>query len=127
MRKITYLCVTSLWALNAASQSVDTASPPAEEIEEVLVMGIFEDPSRIAGSAHRIDQAELESFRYTDVNRILNFVPGVYVREEDGVGLRPNIGLRGASAERSVKVMLMEDGVPLSPAPYSAPAAYFFP
>ncbi|MEM8942737.1 MAG: TonB-dependent receptor [Pseudomonadota bacterium] len=127
MRKLIRLCIALLWALNAASQSVDTASPAAEEIEEVLVMGIFEDPRRIAGSAHRIDQAELESFRYTDVNRILNFVPGVYVREEDGVGLRPNIGLRGASAERSVKVMLMEDGVPLSPAPYSAPAAYFFP
>ncbi|MEM1403041.1 MAG: TonB-dependent receptor [Pseudomonadota bacterium] len=111
----------------AQPESGDALSENANAIEEVVVHGIFDDPSRVAGSAHRLDEEALEAFRHTDINRILNFVPGVYVREEDGVGLRPNIGLRGASAERSVKVMLMEDGVPLSPAPYSAPAAYFFP
>ncbi|MEO0437877.1 MAG: TonB-dependent receptor [Pseudomonadota bacterium] len=126
------LSATMATAALAQSQNerVQVAVDPREstdQLEEVLVMGIFDDPSRVTGSAHRIDEETLESFRYSDINRILNFVPGVYAREEDGVGLRPNIGLRGASAERSVKVMLMEDGVPLSPAPYSAPAAYFFP
>ncbi|MEO0423883.1 MAG: TonB-dependent receptor [Pseudomonadota bacterium] len=85
------------------------------------------EPDRVTGSAHRVDEQALELYEYNDINRVLNFVPGVYVREEDGVGLRPNIGLRGGSADRSQKVMLMEDGVPLSPAPYSAPAAYYFP
>ncbi|MEM6775534.1 MAG: TonB-dependent receptor, partial [Pseudomonadota bacterium] len=114
-------------AVHAQNAPGDVSSDDPQRIEEVVVHGIFDDPGRVTGSAHRIDEETLESFRYTDINRVLNFVPGVYAREEDGVGLRPNIGLRGASAERSVKVMLMEDGVPLSPAPYSAPAAYFFP
>ncbi|MEL7025061.1 MAG: TonB-dependent receptor [Pseudomonadota bacterium] len=103
------------------------ATADQEDIDEIVVTGIFDEPDRVTGSAHRIDEVTLEQFQYTDVNRTLNLVPGVYAREEDGVGLRPNIGLRGGSSDRSQKVVLMEDGVLLGPAPYSAPAAYFFP
>jgi Fe(3+) dicitrate transport protein len=95
--------------------------------EDIVVVGMFDDEDRVTGSAHRVGAELLEAFRHDDLNRVLNFVPGVYVREEDGFGLRPNIGLRGGSSDRSQKVALMEDGVLFSPAPYSAPAAYFFP
>lgn len=79
------------------------------------------------GSEHVVSEAELERFEHDDIHQILATVPGVYFREEDGFGLRPNIGMRGTDPERSAKVALMEDGILIAPAPYSAPAAYYFP
>jgi Fe(3+) dicitrate transport protein len=80
-----------------------------------------------AGSAHVVRSKDLEQFKYDDPASALRTVPGVYSRGEDGMGLRPNIGIRGVNPDRSKKITLMEDGVLVSPAAYSAPAAYYFP
>lgn len=109
-------------------ESSPTPTPQAEARGTTLIItGQPVDTARIAGSAHVVGQKELEAYEHDDIHRVLQQVPGVYVRDEDGYGLRPNIGLRGANSDRSAKVSLMEDGVLLGPAPYSAPAAYYFP
>lgn len=95
---------------------------------ETVVVGQREvDVRRVSGSAQIIGREELERRELNDVHRVLQGVPGVYVREEEGFGNRPNIGLRGVSSDRSSKITLMEDGVLIAPAAYAAPQAYFFP
>ena len=102
-------------------------SGPAAELREVTVRYSPEDIFRMGGSVQTVDQEQLEKLQYDDPNAVLLQVPGVYIRQEDGFGLRPNIGLRGTNPDRSSKVTLMEDNVLFGPAPYSAPAAYYFP
>lgn len=106
---------------------LENKTPIEISFDETTIVGSQAVISRITGSAHQIDHEELERFKYDDIHRVLSQVPGVYIREEDGYGLRPNIGFRGADSNRSKKVVLMEDGVLFGPAPYSAPAAYYFP
>ncbi len=107
------------------------AKPKPQKDEDTLstisIFGTLEQRSKSTGSANAVSKEKLEEMEYDDVHQVIHQVPGAYVRDEDGFGLRPNIGLRGASSDRSAKVTLMEDGVLLAPAPYAAPAAYYFP
>ena len=83
--------------------------------------------ANIPGSVHVLRAKDLEQFKYDDPQAALRRVPGVYSRGEDGLGLRPNISIRGVNPDRSKKITVMEDGVLVAPAAYSAPAAYYFP
>ena len=96
-------------------------------LEEITIIGDAPAQKELAGSGAVIESKQLRLEVATDINQILKTVPGIYIREEEGFGLRPNIGIRGATAERSARILLLEDGVPIAPAPYAAPAAYYFP
>jgi Fe(3+) dicitrate transport protein len=66
--------------------------------------------------------------RTFDANEVLRRVPGVTVREDSGpAGMRLNIGIRGLNPDRSRQVLVLEDGLPLSLAPYGEPEMYYSP
>jgi Fe(3+) dicitrate transport protein len=82
---------------------------------------------RIPGSFDVLDLARLETSRVTTTGELLRKAPGVHVRDEEGLGLRPNVGVRGLNPTRSSRVLMLEDGIPLTYAPYGDNAAYYHP
>jgi Fe(3+) dicitrate transport protein len=100
--------------------------------EDVLVLanevtGSHERLRRLPGSVDILERATLETSRVMTTNEALRKIAGVHVRDEEGFGLRPNIGLRGLNPTRSNKVLLLEDGIPLTYAPYGDNASYYHP
>lgn len=96
-------------------------------LEEVTIIGSKEDARILPGTGSVVDNEQIQIEVARDINQLLKTVPGIYIEEEDGYGLRPNIGIRGATSERASKITLLEDGIMIAPAPYSNPAAYYFP
>lgn len=131
-RKPLFIILFSLGYSAIYSQEQQVKSDSIYQLQEVVVSSQQIPGSKFkarnrTGSAYYISPEEIRKLGYTDINRMLKAVPGVNMYEEDGFGLRPNISLRGTKAERSERISIMEDGVLAAPAPYSAPAAYYFP
>lgn len=97
--------------------------------ERVDVVGDSSLVDKIPGSAHVIGRQEMVKVKLAtdDIHQMLRRIPGVNIQEEEGYGLRPNIGMRGTGTDRNSKITMMEDGVLIAPAPYAAPAAYYSP
>ena len=103
------------------------AADDVETIESVTIIGSAEDLRKLPGSGQIVPNEDLLKAMDTDIQKILTAVPGVYMRTEEGYGLRPNISIRGTAIERSGKVTIMEDGVLVAPSPYTSSSAYYFP
>lgn len=118
---------------DAAGETVAPASPSAAtelRLPQIDVLGRALEATlmtRTPGSAAIVERAALEQARVFTTNEALRKVTGVTVRDEEGLGLRPNIGLRGLDPNRSRKVLLLEDGIPLGYAPYGDNASYYHP
>lgn len=117
--------VSGVWAqATAPSPGTDAG---IEREPNVVVIGQRPNLLTIPGSGAAIDGADLDKSRPLTINDALRQAPGVFPRDEEGLGLRPNIGIRGLNPTRSTKVLLLEDGIPLAFAPYGDNATYFHP
>jgi Fe(3+) dicitrate transport protein len=118
-----------LSATPALAQDRGRSAEPVLQIAEadIVVIGERRNLLTIPGSGATIEAEDLEQARVFTVNEAMRQTPGIYPRDEEGLGLRPNIGVRGLSPTRSSEVLLLEDGLPLTYGPYGDNATYSHP
>jgi Fe(3+) dicitrate transport protein len=111
---------------------VDLTLTVAHISEQVVVNSgsIIGNPDilpHIPGAVNVITARDLASSSVFTLNEAVRKIAGINARDEEGFGLRPNIGIRGLNPTRSSKVLLLEDGLPLAYAPYGDNASYYHP
>ena len=99
-----------------------------KEISQVQIFGSKADAMRnLPGAATLITPLQIKQIQPVSANEVLRKAPGVHAVDEEGLGLRPNIGIRGLDPDRSRYVLVLEDGVPVSLSPYGEPEMYYSP
>lgn len=83
--------------------------------------------SSFEGSNHYVSPLQLKKIQPISTEEVLKTLPGVNVLGDMGLSNRINVSIRGSWGRRSEKVLMMEDGSPISPAPYTAPGIYYNP
>lgn len=97
-------------------------------IPEVTVVAISTNYNeKYKSSNNVIGNEELKQSQPIGTEELLKTQPGVNVSGDMGISNRLNIGIRGSYPRRSGKLLLLEDGTPIAPAPYLAPEAYYNP
>jgi Fe(3+) dicitrate transport protein len=138
MKKIAVWLLIPLLVVTLYAQTEE----PTEKIEEppvkipedawgktsINVIGEKKDSiKRIPGSATILNKKYLQETRPIDNMEALRAVPGASIRYQDPAGLTMNLGFRGVSNEVSRKVLILEDGLPVSLNPYGEPEMYYTP
>ena len=83
--------------------------------------------SKVPGSVAVIDFKSIRKIAPIHGNELFRKIPGLNVVDEEGAGLRINIGVRGLDPDRSRNVLVLEDGIPVALNPYGEPELYFTP
>jgi Fe(3+) dicitrate transport protein len=79
------------------------------------------------GALSVINEKQLREINPLSGNEVFRQMPGVHAVDEEGLGLRINVGIRGLDPDRSRSVLILEDGVPVALSPYGEPEMYYTP
>jgi Fe(3+) dicitrate transport protein len=111
-------------ARDASGRVIDNA-PAMMPINPTTI--IPSDLSDFAGAATRVTRGPIDEDRPLTTQEELTRVPGVIAITDDGMGRHTNIGIRGSSARRARKVLMLEDGVSINFSTYIDPSTHYTP
>lgn len=98
------------------------------QLKEVVVSGPrMPYKASIESTNYYISPKIIKEIQPMSTEELLRALPGVNVQGEMGLSNRMNVSIRGSWGRRSEKVLILEDGSPVSPAPYIAPGIYYNP
>jgi Fe(3+) dicitrate transport protein len=136
--KGSYLLQATAIGFISVKQSIDL-----NENTEPVILKLKEDPhvlpqlyvintrdglfTKVPGSVAYINRTEISRLSPISGNEVFRRVPGLNVVDEEGVGLRLNVGIRGLDPDRSRSVLILEDGMPVALNPYGEPEMYYTP
>ena len=108
--------------------TIDVSLEQSLSMPQITVIGQSPERfARIPGSAASVSRRDIERVQPVSGHEIFRRVSGIHAVEEEGLGLRANIGVRGLDPNKSRSVLMMEDGIPVALAPYGEPEMYYTP
>lgn len=83
---------------------------------------------KLTGTMSKLDPDTVDLILPVGTQELLEMIPGINGFADDGFGnSRLSVGIRGLNPRRSARVLILEDGVPIQPAVYIYPNAYYNP
>ena len=83
---------------------------------------------KLTGTMSMLEPEIVDIIKPVGTQELLELIPGINGYADDGFGnSRLSIGIRGLNPRRSARVLILEDGVPIQPAVYIYPNAYYNP
>jgi len=108
--------------LPTAAQAQDEALPM------ILVREIMPtNPDTTPGATARLTAEQIATWRPYTLHDAFRFIPGLRTIDDDVLGRRSAIGVRGAPARRSRKTLVLEDGTPINFSAYLDPSTHYTP
>lgn len=110
-------------AIALAQQDPAPLELPSLDVRSMVPESIQGTP----GAANLLSRETVDTYKPYTLHDAFDFVPGVRTIDDDVLGLRSGIGVRGAPPRRSRKVLLLEDGTPINNSAYLDSGAHYTP
>ncbi|MEX0964702.1 MAG: TonB-dependent receptor plug domain-containing protein [Pseudohongiellaceae bacterium] len=126
--RLTRISETALCVAIAALTTLPVTAAENETLRTITVSEIMPvDLTDTPGAAARLTEEQIAAWRPYTLHDALSFIAGVRTIDDDVLGRRSAIGVRGAPARRSRKTLLLEDGTPINFSSYLDPSTHYTP
>lgn len=117
-----------LAAIVVAPSALAVDDDASANIPNITIRGVMpENPRLTPGAASVLEAETIETLRPYTLHDAFDFVPGVRTIDDDVLGRRSGIGIRGSPPRRSRKTLLLEDGTPINLSTYLDPSSHYTP